>query len=264
MYSRDVKRHALVEHERDVGPERRLHFHRRLRRHEAAGAVEIRAEGDAVLADREDRSRTWRGVSGRPVAGLRRAPLDLVGDRPVPHGEDLAAAGIGDHRPVPRHEAVQSAQPSDQVVAGRQEEVEREHHVEAQLARFAHFQGLDHPLGRQRDERRRPDLAVLQAQSARPRRAGVIAGVYLEARHGRSVRARAVRRSASRAAPGRPSPASLTRGSRRPSRPRRSGRCRCPRWCGPHRPRRRSRFGAACSPRAWGCEPRARRPRSRR
>ena len=35
----------------------------------------------------------------------RRAALDLVGDRPVPHREDLEAAGVGDDRPVPAHEA---------------------------------------------------------------------------------------------------------------------------------------------------------------
>src|SRR3712207_6905297 len=42
------------------------------------------------------------------------------------------APGVGDHRPLPAHEAVQPAELGDQLVPGSQEEVERvaEDHVE--------------------------------------------------------------------------------------------------------------------------------------
>ena len=71
---------------------------------------------------------------------------------------------------------MQAAEPLDQLVAGREEQVERvaEHHVEAELGGLAHLERLDHALGGERDERGRAHLAVGQRQRAG---AGVARGV---------------------------------------------------------------------------------------
>jgi hypothetical protein len=118
-----VERRALVERERDVGAERRLHLHRGLWPHEALAPVGVRAEADALLLDRDHHRLA-------PVA-----PLDLLGHGTVTHREDLVAARIGDDRPPPAHELVEAAQPGDQLVSRLHEEVERvaEHHVVAEL-----------------------------------------------------------------------------------------------------------------------------------
>ena len=156
-----VKRRALVEHERDVRAERRLHLHRRLRPHELRRAVEVGAEAHALLLDREDRAGAFAGE-------LRGAALDLVGDGAVAHREDLEAAGVGDDRPVPALEAVQPAELGDQLVPGREEQVERvpEHHVEAELGGLADLERLDDGLGRERHEGGRAHLAVRELQRA--------------------------------------------------------------------------------------------------
>ncbi len=169
----DVERRALVEDQRDVRAERRLHLHRGLRPHELGRAVEVGAERHALLLDREDRP------GALAAARLRRAALDLVGDGAMAHREDLEAAGVGDDRAVPGLEAVQAPELADQLVAGRQEQVERvpEHHVVAQLGGLAHLERLDDGLGRERHERGRAHLAVGELQRAgagqRVRRAGV-------------------------------------------------------------------------------------------
>ena len=136
----DVERRALVERERDVGAERRLHLHRRLRRDEALAAVDVGAEAHALLLDREDRAGA--------VGAARRAALDLVGDRPVAHREDLEATGVGDDRPAPAHELVQPALLGDELVARRQEQMERvaEHHVVAERSDLARLDPFTTPF----------------------------------------------------------------------------------------------------------------------
>ena len=109
-----VEGRALVEDERDVGAERRLHLHRLLRRQEALGAVDVGAEADPLLADLEH-------PAARP--GAAAPALDLVGDAAVGEREDLEAAGVGDQRPVPAHELVQAAELGDPLGPGRQQQV---------------------------------------------------------------------------------------------------------------------------------------------
>ena len=229
----DVERRALVEHERDVGAERGLDLHRGLRRHEALGAVEVGAEAHALLGDLEDRA---------GALAVRLAALDLVGDGAVAHREDLEAARVGDHRPVPAHEAVQAADPPDQLVAGREEEVERvaEHHVVAELGGLLDLERLDHGLRRERDEGGRADLAVGEPQRAGARARRGVAVVDLEAGHGR----RSLRRA--------PAPAASGGGRRLAA------------LDGLLATVARSRSGAACAARASGCGSRARRGRSSR
>src|SRR3712207_7412598 len=53
--------------------------------HEPLRPVDVRAEANALLLDRED-----------PALAIAPAPLDLLGHRAVAHREDLGAAGVGD------------------------------------------------------------------------------------------------------------------------------------------------------------------------
>ena len=109
----DVKRRALVEHQRDVRAQRRLHGHRGLGTHEPLAAVQVGAKADPLLLDGQDRA---VGVTARPH-GLPAPALDLVGDAAVAHREHLKAARVGDDRAVPAHELVQAAHLGHQLVA---------------------------------------------------------------------------------------------------------------------------------------------------
>ena len=77
-------------------------------------AVHVGAEAHALLLDREDRALARGRLA---VAGAGWAGLDLIGDGSVAHREHLEAAGVGDDRPVPAHEAVQAAEALDQLGA---------------------------------------------------------------------------------------------------------------------------------------------------
>ncbi len=178
----DVKRRALVEGDRDVRAQGGLDGQRGLRRQERLAPVDVGAEADPVLVDCEDRP--------PPLRPLRGAALDLVGDRPVAHREDLEAPRVGDDRARPAHELVQPAEARHEVVAGREHEMERvaEHHVVAERGHVARLERLDRGLRRQRDEGRRPHRAVREPERAGPRPRGRVTGVDLEAgRHGEGV-----------------------------------------------------------------------------
>ena len=68
---------------------------------------------------------------------------------------------------------MQAAELADQLVAGREEQVERvpEHHVVAERGGLADLERLDDGLGGERDEGGRADLAVGEPQRARCGRA---------------------------------------------------------------------------------------------
>jgi hypothetical protein len=86
---------ALVEDHDDVRAQRALHRHGLLRPHEHRAAVHRRAEVHALLGD---------------LAQLAEA-------------EDLKAAGVGQDRPLPVHEAVQIAVAGDDLGAGARHQV---------------------------------------------------------------------------------------------------------------------------------------------
>ena len=92
---RRLARHHVVERHGDVGAEGALDLHRALGRERARGAVHVALELDAVLLD--------------PPQPLER--------------EDLEAAGVGEHRPVPGGEAVEPAHARDDVLAGAEVQV---------------------------------------------------------------------------------------------------------------------------------------------
>ena len=162
VLARDVERRALVERERDVGAERGLDLHRGLRPHEALAPVDVGAEPDALLLDRQD-------AAVRRLAPLGRAALDLLGDRAVPHREHLEATRVGDDRAAPAHELVQAAHPLDVLVPGLDEQVERvaEHHLVPERGHLVGLQRLDGRGRRQRHERRRVDVTVRGPKNAR-------------------------------------------------------------------------------------------------
>ena len=62
------------------------------------------------------------GVSSSSAPSMCERNVDpVVGDlADLGEAEDLEAAGVGEDRPVPAHEAVQAAQLGDQLVAGPQ------------------------------------------------------------------------------------------------------------------------------------------------
>ncbi len=86
---------AFVEHHLDVGAEGELNVDRTFGRKRMRRAVDVRAEGDALLRD--------------------------LAERPQRH--DLVAAGIGEDRAVPAHEFVEAAEPGDPRFARSQHEM---------------------------------------------------------------------------------------------------------------------------------------------
>ena len=154
-----VEGRALVEGERDVGAELRLHVHRLLRPHEPLRAVEVGAEAHPALGDLEH---TAAGPGAAAPA------LDLVGDPAVREREDLKAARVGDQRAVPADEPVQAAELGDPLGAGRDEQVEgvAEDQLEAEPGDVAEVERPHRPLRRQRDERGRRHRPVRGQQAA--------------------------------------------------------------------------------------------------
>jgi hypothetical protein len=161
---------ALVEGEGDVRAERRLDRHRLLRAEKPVRAVEQGLERDPPLGD----------LDLRTAGDLAPAPLDLVRDPAVGEREDLEAAGVGDQRPLPVHEAVESAAAGDQLLAGRQVEVEgvAEDQLVAERGDLGGGEAPHAALGGERDERRGADLAVGGMQEARA--GGAVTGLDLE------------------------------------------------------------------------------------
>jgi hypothetical protein len=96
-------RHHVIERHRDVGAEGPLDLGGALGGEEATRAVHVALELDALVIDPPE-------------------PLE---------GEDLEPARVGEQRPVPPHEAVQAAEPGDDVLPGADVEVVgvREHEV---------------------------------------------------------------------------------------------------------------------------------------
>jgi hypothetical protein len=154
-----------------------------LGRHEPLGAVEVRAEADAVVADGHDLAGALAADGG--------ATLHLVGHRPVAHREDLEAARVRDDRPTPAHERVQAAEARDELVTWIEEEVERvaEHHVVAQRRDLAGQEPLDRGLRRQRHEGRRTDVPVGGVQHPGARARAPVARGDLQGGHRRMVEA---------------------------------------------------------------------------
>ncbi len=104
-----------------------------------------------------------------PWSPERPAALDLVGDAAVGEREDLEAAGVGDQRPLPVHEAVQPAGGGDPLRPGRDEQVVgvAEDQLVAEPGDLGRLQPPHRPLRRQRDEGRRLDRPVGGVDDAR-------------------------------------------------------------------------------------------------
>ena len=164
---------ALVEGERDVRAELRLHGHRLLRPHELLGAVHIGAKPDSLLAD----------LQHAALAGpLAPAPLDLIGHRAVGEREDLEASGVGDDRTLPAHEPVQAAQRRDALSTRREHQMERvpEDHLVAEAGHLGSGQGPNAAARRERNERRRAHHAPGRMEP--PGSGGSITRTYFEAK----------------------------------------------------------------------------------
>jgi hypothetical protein len=136
----------VIELHDHVGTEVSLDAHDALRGEVASRAVDVALELDAVL-----------------VHGAQR------GER-----EHLEAAGVGEDRPVPLHELVQSAELAHEVVAGTQMQVIRvgEDHLRVHRAQVVGVERLDRGERPHRHERRRVDDAVRRAEPRGARGAG--------------------------------------------------------------------------------------------
>ena len=132
---------ALVEHHHDVAAERELDVDRGGRREFVGVAVEMRLECDAFVGD---------------LAQTGKA-------------EDLIAAGIGQKRAGPGHEAVKSAELADQFVAGAEKEMVGVAEDDAGLEfvpEIALVQPFDRCLCTDGHEDGRRDVAVFGVQDA--------------------------------------------------------------------------------------------------
>ena len=89
----------------------------------------------------------------------------------IAQAENLESAGIGEYRPVPRHELVQAAEVSDQLVARPEIEVVRvgEDERGAHFAQLARLYGLDRRLRADRSENRRGQGAMRCLERTGPR-----------------------------------------------------------------------------------------------
>ena len=134
--------HRLVECHGDVRPEQCLDLHRALGGQPMGRAVEVAGERHAVIVD---------------PAEVRQA-------------EDLEAAGIGQDRSVPGHEAMQPAQARDPLGGRTKVEVVRipEDHLGTGVAQVPGRERLDGGLGADRHELRGLDDAVIGLDSPQP------------------------------------------------------------------------------------------------
>src|SRR5690606_27442710 len=121
--------------------------------------------------------RDSRTVVDRPEQGPFLADLRF-------QRKDLISAGVGEDRPVPRHEAVQASQLRDSFGPGSQHQVVRvgEDHLGTDLSKIVHVEGSDRGSRSDRHKSRSLDGAMGQFEYARPRLSVASAG-----RPGRSV-----------------------------------------------------------------------------
>jgi hypothetical protein len=133
--ARHARGRHLVEAHRDIAAEVGLDPGCELRRELCLRAVVDVSERDAVVVDARDR---------------------------VAQREDLEPAGVGQDRPVPAHERVQSAELADHVVARPEMQVIRvaEQDLRPEVAHLVRVQRLDRPFRADGHEHGRPNLPV--------------------------------------------------------------------------------------------------------
>jgi len=147
-----------------VGAQGLLDLDRQLRGQEMLGsAVQRRAESDTLLIDLAERGQA----------------------------EDLVAAGVGQDRSGPRHEAVEAAERLDETVTRTQDEVVGvgEDDLGPDLGEVGGSQALVRPRGSHRHEGRSIHQAVRCPETAPPR--GALAGDDFEGHARRPIDTRA-------------------------------------------------------------------------
>ncbi len=139
-----IWRLTLVERHRHVRTQRLLDLHRPLRSEVAATPVERRREGEALLVDLH----------------------------PVGEGGHLEATAVGDPGPAPAGEAVQSAGPRHQLLAGSLVEVVGvgEKHLCAELGEIAGCYAAHRAVGRDGLKGRRLDHTMCRREARAARR----------------------------------------------------------------------------------------------
>jgi len=142
VFARQRARGTLVERHDDVGAELLLDAGGQLGREHVPGAVIHGGELDAVVID-----------AARAL-----------------QAEHLEAPGIGEDRPVPAHEAVQSAVRRHELGSGPEVQVVGvgEHDTRAQLGEVARLHALHRGLGADGHEAGRLDVAVRRLEARDP------------------------------------------------------------------------------------------------
>ena len=164
---------ALVELHHDVAVEYPLDLHAHLGCEEQLVAVDRRGEGDALLAH-----------------------LRIGAERP-----DLKAAAVGEDGARPGLEAMQAAEPAQDVEARAQPEVKgvAEDDLGAHRLERGRQHALDGAVGAHRHEGRRLDAAVIECEAAAPGLSG--SGENSEGKHVRLSRRLQAARASSIASP---------------------------------------------------------------
>jgi hypothetical protein len=176
----------LVEGEDDVGTQAVLDAHRHLGGEPVGRAVEVAAEGDAVVVDVGETVL----VGGDDVGGLGRGVHRQRLAEPGAEAHDLEAAGVGEGRAGPAHEPAEPAGLLHDVVAGLEVQVVGvgEQGLRAELGHRLRQHRLDGGLGADGDEGGRADRAVRGGERAGAAGAVPEAGADLEERRGRGGR----------------------------------------------------------------------------
>ena len=131
---------TFIEHHRDIRAKPRLNVDGALGRELMPRAVEMRLEFGTLFGD----------------------------DSALGETKDLEAAAVGQQRPVPADESMESAPSCDQFVAGTQKQMVGipENDFSAALDEVAVQRGLDRPLRADRHECRRMDETVRRLEIA--------------------------------------------------------------------------------------------------
>ena len=171
-------RGAFVEHHNNVGVEGLLHGHGLLRAEENARAVHRRLERHTLLGNFRRYRFPACGVC-LPGGGFRDTCTSLY----IAQGAetpDLEAAGIGEDRAVPVHEAMQAAVRANGFDAGPEHKMEgiTENNLGAGFGDLLRRQALDRAVGADRHERRRLDGPTREHQA--PATRGAVRGQQVE------------------------------------------------------------------------------------
>ncbi len=150
-----ILRRTFIERHDHVAAQLGLEIDHRFWRQPPGRSIQVRSEGGALVVD--------------PHQRLSRGPLAET--------PDLKPARVGQDRPRPAHELVQSTQSLDHIGAGAQRQMIGigQNHLRAHPGQLGRIERLDRGLRPNRQKRRGPNRAVGRVESPGPGAAGAVA-----------------------------------------------------------------------------------------